>query len=49
MIVTPFPRNAPTRRVMDVTVVMLDDGPSSTSVMPIEIFHSAGKIGRAHV
>jgi len=44
MIVSPFPRQASTRRMMDVTVVMLDDGPSSTSVMPIEIFHCAGRL-----
>ena len=44
MIVTPFPRSTSSRRVMNVTVVMLDDGPSSTSVMPIEIFHSAGTL-----
>lgn len=28
--------------MMDVTVVLLDDGLSSTAVMPVEIFHSAG-------
>ena len=28
--------------VLDVTVVLLDDGLSSTAIMPLEIFHSAG-------
>jgi transcriptional regulator GlxA family with amidase domain len=28
--------------MLDVTVVLLDDGLSSTAVMPVEIFHSAG-------
>lgn len=28
----------------DVTVVLLDEGFSSTAVMPVEIFHSAGKL-----
>lgn len=32
--------------VLDVTVVLLDDGFSSTAVMPIEIFHSAGALWR---
>src|SRR5580765_3095319 len=27
---------------LDVTVVLLDDGLSSTAIMPVEIFHSAG-------
>src|SRR6478735_8742528 len=30
--------------MLDVTVVLLDDGFSSTAVMPLEIFHSAGKL-----
>ena len=30
--------------MMDVTVVLLDDGLSSTAVMPVEIFHSAGAL-----
>jgi transcriptional regulator GlxA family with amidase domain len=29
---------------MDVTVVLLDDGLSSTAIMPVEIFHSAGTL-----
>lgn len=28
--------------MLDVTVVLLDDGMSSTAIMPVEIFHSAG-------
>ena len=32
------------RAMLDVTVVLLEDGFSSTAVMPIEIFHSAGKL-----
>jgi transcriptional regulator GlxA family with amidase domain len=28
----------------DVTVVLLDDGLSSTSIMPVEIFHTAGRL-----
>ncbi|MDB5466571.1 MAG: transcriptional regulator, AraC family [Phenylobacterium sp.] len=28
--------------MLDVTVVLLDDGLSSTAIMPVEIFHSAG-------
>jgi len=37
---------APTsaRRPLDVTVVLFDDGLSSTAVMPIEIFHAADKL-----
>jgi transcriptional regulator GlxA family with amidase domain len=31
---------------LDVTVLLLDDGFSSTAVMPIEIFHSAGALWR---
>jgi transcriptional regulator GlxA family with amidase domain len=34
----------PRRPVLDVTVVLLDDGLSSTAVMPVEIFHSAGAL-----
>ena len=30
--------------MLDVTVVLLDDGLSSTAVMPVEIFHSAGAL-----
>ena len=30
------------QRVLDVTVVLMDDGLSSTAIMPAEIFHSAG-------
>jgi transcriptional regulator GlxA family with amidase domain len=30
--------------VLDVAVVMLDDGYASTSIMPIEVFHSAGAL-----
>ena len=30
--------------MLDVTVVLLDDGLSSTAVMPVEIFHSAGTL-----
>lgn len=30
------------RPMMDVTVVLLDDGLSSPAIMPVEIFHSAG-------
>jgi len=29
-------------KMIDVTVVLLDDGPSSTGVVPVEIFHYAG-------
>jgi len=37
---------APTsaRRPLDVTIVLFEDGLSSTAVMPTEIFHSAGKL-----
>ncbi|MBO9714853.1 helix-turn-helix domain-containing protein [Sphingomonas sp.] len=34
-------------RLIDVTVVLLADGLSSTSVMPAEIFHSAGALWEA--
>jgi transcriptional regulator GlxA family with amidase domain len=30
--------------MLDVTVVLLDDGLSSTAIMPVEIFHSAGTL-----
>ena len=30
------------RRVLDVTVVLLDAGYASTAIGPIEVFHSAG-------
>jgi len=30
------------RAVLDVTVVLLDDGPTSTAIMPVEIFSFAG-------
>lgn len=30
--------------MLDVTVVLLDDGLSSTAIMPLEIFHSAGAL-----
>ena len=32
------------REVLDVTIVVLDDGLASTAVMPAEIFHSAGAL-----
>jgi len=32
--------------LLDVTVVLLDDGFASTALMPIEIFHSAGALWR---
>ncbi|WP_404337625.1 GlxA family transcriptional regulator [Sphingomonas sp. MMS12-HWE2-04] len=35
------------KRVLDVTIVMFDDGLSSTAVMPTEIFHSAGSLWNA--
>ncbi|MGA0602759.1 GlxA family transcriptional regulator [Caulobacter sp. KR2-114] len=39
----PFgPTEAP--RMLDVTVVLLDDGLSSTAIMPVEVFHSAGAL-----
>ena len=31
-------------RALDVTVVLLDDGLSSTAIMPVEIFHSVGAL-----
>ena len=30
--------------MLDVTVVLLDDGLSSTAIVPAEIFHSAGAL-----
>ena len=33
--------------MLDVTVVLLDDGLSSTAIMPLEIFHSAGTLWNA--
>lgn len=38
---------APETRMLDVTVVLLDDGYASTALMPIEIFASAGALWRA--
>lgn len=35
---------ASVRRPLDVTVVLFDDGLSSTAVMPTEIFYAAGKL-----
>jgi len=34
------------RDVLNVTVVLLDDGYASTALMPIEVFHSAGALWR---
>ncbi len=34
----------PSAPVLDVTVVLLDGGLSSTAVVPVEIFHSAGQL-----
>src|ERR1041384_3713732 len=36
----------PEGRKLDVCVVLLDDGYASTSLMPIEVFHSAGALWR---
>lgn len=33
-------------RVLDVCVVLMDDGYASTALMPIEVFHSAGSLWR---
>src|SRR5437868_7076660 len=30
--------------MLDVTVVLFEDGMSSTAIMPVEIFHSAGRL-----
>ena len=32
--------------VLNVTVILLDDGYASTALMPIEVFHSAGALWR---
>ena len=44
----PRPKTAARRpaapRLIDVTVVMLDEGYASTAVGPIEVFHSAGRL-----
>src|SRR3569623_1181920 len=37
-------REAAMRPVLDVTVVLMEDGLSSTAVMPAEIFHCAGAL-----
>jgi transcriptional regulator GlxA family with amidase domain len=37
---------APARDILDVCVVLLDDGYASTALMPIEVFHSAGALWR---
>ncbi|MBX3429440.1 MAG: helix-turn-helix domain-containing protein [Hyphomonadaceae bacterium] len=34
------------RNVLNVTVILLDDGYASTALMPIEVFHSAGALWR---
>jgi transcriptional regulator GlxA family with amidase domain len=39
-----FGREAAMEPVLDVTVVLMEDGLSSTAVMPAEIFHSAGTL-----
>ena len=36
----------PPARILDVCVVLLDDGYASTALMPIEVFHSAGALWR---
>src|ERR1700755_1093687 len=33
--------------VLNVTVILFDDGYASTAVMPIEVFHSAGTLWHA--
>src|ERR1700675_3187563 len=41
------PQKLPAKRgdgILDVTVVLLEDGYTSTAVAPIEIFHSAGQV-----
>lgn len=35
------------RTVLNVAVILLDDGYASTALMPIEVFHSAGALWRA--
>jgi len=37
-------RRPPRQRLLDVTVVVLEDGYASTAIAPIEIFHSAGVV-----
>jgi hypothetical protein len=37
---------APLPPMLDVCVVLLDDGYASTALMPIEVFHSAGALWR---
>jgi transcriptional regulator GlxA family with amidase domain len=37
-------RQRPRQRLLDVTVVVLEDGYASTAIAPIEIFHSAGVV-----
>jgi transcriptional regulator GlxA family with amidase domain len=37
-------RETKMQQVLDVTVVLMDDGLSSTAIMPAEIFHSAGAL-----
>lgn len=39
--------NQASGRMLDVTVVLLDDGLSSTAIVPVEIFHSAGALWNA--
>jgi transcriptional regulator GlxA family with amidase domain len=34
------------KRILDVCVVLMDDGYASTALMPIEVFHSAGALWR---
>jgi transcriptional regulator GlxA family with amidase domain len=38
------PAKKPGKSVLDVTVVLLEDGYASTAIAPIEVFHSAGKL-----
>ncbi|HWI86013.1 MAG TPA: helix-turn-helix domain-containing protein [Sphingomonas sp.] len=40
----PILKGEPPLRTLDVTIVMFDDGLSSTAVMPTEIFHNAGRL-----
>jgi transcriptional regulator GlxA family with amidase domain len=44
MIMSPIAKGQSERRVLDVTIVMFDDGLSSTAVMPSEIFFAAGSL-----
>jgi transcriptional regulator GlxA family with amidase domain len=37
-------KRRPEAEMLDVTVVLLDDGYASTALMPIEVFHSAGAL-----